>query len=294
MKNGFGYQVQHRSHLEWRRDALSDLRWQDLSDDEFALCPPLLLVGSDDMLAGRGLAQLVWLLNAGLPVKVLLLSSLGLGLTGATSRDVHTGVGMLALSQRKPYVAQSSIAWPDHFSESMAEALAFRGPVLIEVYAPSPCRDGFAAEDTIEQARLAVESRVLPLFRYDARGDGVFGTRISLDGNPAEGEAGPADWACGQARFAAHADTPALEHAANACIENWRTLQELAGEVTPFTAKVESDIRADVEAEHKAELDAQQQAAAAELAEVRDKTRADIAARLRSRLLELSARRKDR
>jgi pyruvate-ferredoxin/flavodoxin oxidoreductase len=280
--------------LEWKRDALAELRWRDLDDDELALCPPLLLVGSDDMLAGRGLAQLVWLLNAGLPVKVLLLSSLGLGLTAAATRDVHTGVGMLALSQRNAYVAQSSIAWPDHFSESLAEALEFRGPALIEVYAPSPSRDGFATEDTIEQARLAVETRVLPLFRYDPRGDGVFGTRISLDGNPVDGEAGPADWALGQARFAAHADTPALERAANACTGNWRTLQELAGEVTPFTAKVEADIRADVAAEHRAELDAQQQAAAAELAEVRDRTRADIAAGLRSRLLELAKRRKDR
>ncbi|MBT8081367.1 MAG: pyruvate ferredoxin oxidoreductase [Gammaproteobacteria bacterium] len=280
--------------LDWKRDALADLRWQDLDDDELALCPPLLLVGGDDMLAGRGLAQLIWLLNAGLPVKVLLLSSLGLGLTGAETRDAHTGAGMLALSQRNAYVAQSSIAWPDHFSASLAQALEFRGPALIEVYAPSPSRDGFAAENTIEQARLAVETRVLPLFRYDPRRDGVFGTRISLEGNPDESDAGPADWMRGQARFAAHADTPALETAADSCMQNWQTLQELAGEVTPFTAKVEEHIRADVAAEHQAELDAQQQAAAAELAEIRDKTRAEIAVGLRSRLLELAKRGKDR
>ena len=78
--------------------------------------------------------------------------------------------------------------------------------------------------------------------------------------------------------------------AAEHCIDNWRTLQELAGVVTPFTRKLEEEIRAEVEAEHQAELDAQKQAAAAELKEVRQKTQAEIAATMRSRLLELASR----
>ena len=41
-------------------------------------------------------------------------------------------------------------------------------------------------------------------------------------------------------------------------IQTWRTLQELAGVVTPFTAKVEQEIQARVAGEHQAELDAQE------------------------------------
>ena len=248
--------------IDWKRRELEELRWQDLTDEELDLCPPLLLIGSDDMLAGRGLAQLVRLLNSGLPIKVLVLSA-----------PESTGLGMLALAQRDAYVAQSSIAYADHFAQCLEQALGFRGPALVQVCAPSPSRDGFDTDETIEQARRVVAKRVLPLFRYDPRTEGVFGSRISLDGNPADDET-----------------TTATEEDLHA----WQTLQELAGEVTPFTEKVEAEIRAAVAAEHQAELHAQQQAADEELAALRDKTRADIAGKLRSRLLELAARGRDR
>ena len=71
----------------------------------------------------------------------------------------------------------------------MLQALAHDGPALLHVYAPSPTRHGFPASATVDQARNAVASRALPLFRYDPRAEGVFGSRISLDGNPAPTEA---------------------------------------------------------------------------------------------------------
>ena len=76
------------------------------------------------------------------------------------------------------------------------------------------------------------------------------------------------------------------------CLANWRTLQELAGVVTPFTGRVEAEIRAAVAAEHKAELDAQKQAAEKEIREIRDQTQAEIAAQIRSRLLALASRKR--
>jgi hypothetical protein len=176
----------------------------------------------------------------------------------------------------------------------VADALSFRGPALIQVYAPSPTRDGFATREVIAQARLAVETRALPLFRYDPRAAGVFGTRISLDGNPADAEGMPTlvDWASGQGRFASLLDSPALAGVARRCADNWQVLQELAGTVTPFTDQVEAEIREAVQAEHEAALDAQQKAAAAELAEIRQQTRNEVAAQLRKRLVELASRKK--
>ena len=236
----------------------------------------------------------MWLLNSGLPVKVLLMSALDFGLVGAATNDPRAGTGLLALAQRNAFVAQTSIADPTHLGSSVLQALGFKGPALVQVYAPSPQRDGFATRETLEQARLAVDARVLPLFRYDPRTDGVFGTRISLEGNPEETEdmPTPVDWAGGQARFASMLDTPALAGVAQRCTDNWQMLQELAGVMTPFTDKVEAEIREAVQAEHDAALEAQKKAAAAELAEVQQKTRADIARQLRSRLIELSSRKR--
>ena len=86
--------------------------------------------------------------------------------------------------------------------------------------------------------------------------------------------------------------SPALAAAVERRQRIWRTLQELAGVVTPFTARVEAEIREAVAAEHRAELDAQKQAAEKEIREIRDQTQAEIAAQIRSRLLALASRKR--
>ena len=339
-------EIDQADGIEWKRANLADLHWQDLGEDELELCPPLLLIGSDEMLAGPGLGQLIWLLNSGLPVKMLVLSDLDFGLRESKTNDPRASLGLLALAQREAFVAQTSIANPVHLGESMLRALAWEGPALLQVYAPSPARHGFETRQTIDIARLALDTRTLPVFHYDPHGDGVFGSRISLDGNPAPGETRvrpdedgrdltPADWAFRQDRFGRQftplaADAPApvpldewlqlddkgrhnktpyiaagdgdeeqrfavsasVADVADGCFANWRTLQELAGIVTPFTERVEADIRAAVATEHAAELEAQKQASAAEIKALREQTQAEIAAQIRSRLLALTSRKR--
>ena len=339
---------------DWKREALAGLRWKDLSDEEYELCPPLLLVGSDEMLAGRGLSQLIWILNSGLPIKVLVMNSLDFGLASDPAAEIarapinnpRGNLSLLALAQRNAFVTQSSVADPVHFGESLLQALAFDGPALIQVYAPSPTRHGFASDLSLDQAERAVTCRAMPLFRYDPTVEGVFGSRISLDGNPqfsdlmiqdAGGEQAltPAHWAIGQRRFRSNfqrlADdaaapvaldewlqldaksrekktayiavgngeqeqrysmAPALINVSEQCLQVWQTLQELAGIVTPFTERLEQEIRAEVAAEQQAELDAQKQASEARILEIQEKVEAEIASKIRSRLMELASRKR--
>ncbi len=331
-------EIEQPDGANWKREALANLRWQDLSAEELALCPPLVLIGSDEMLAGQGLSQLIWLLNSGLPVKVLVLSALDFGLLEAPANNPRGNLGLLALAQRSAFVAQTSVADSVHLGESMLHALGHEGPALIQVYAPSPERHGFVPRQTLAQARLATSSRALPLFCYDPNAEGVFGSRISLDGNPEDGEHSLtiADWALGQERFASsfqpladddaapvplhewlqldaksrkgktpyvttgdddeeqrHTVSAALAVAAGECQANWQTLQELAGIVTPFTERLEQEIRADVAAEHQADLDAQKKASEAEIREIRENIQVEIASKIRSRLLQLAAKKRD-
>ncbi|MBT8109500.1 MAG: 4Fe-4S binding protein [Gammaproteobacteria bacterium] len=342
--------------LEWKRDALAKLSWKDLSDEEYALCPPLLLVGSDEMLAGRGLGQLIWLLNSGLPVKVLVLSALDFGLANdpaattaqAPTNNPRASLALLALAQRKAFVAQTSVADPVHLGESMLKALSYGGPALLQAYAPSPTRHGFTSEQTLPQAELAVRSRAMPLFQYDPTIHGVFGSRISLQGNAqmeetmvqdADGERPltAADWAIGQERFRTNFESlsaeaaapvalhewlrldarsrdrktpyvavgtgeeqrrysmaPAMLEMVEQSLQGWQTLQELAGIVTPFTERLEQEIRAEVAAEHQAELDAQSEASDTRVREMQEKIEVEIASKIRSRLMELASRKRDR
>jgi len=201
---------------EFTRAILNRLTWQDLTEAEKQLCPPLFLVGGDELLSGKGLSQVAWLLNSDLPIKILVMSELGFGLT--SSQPTQTSMvalenpgaklSMLALAQRNAYVAQVSISEPDHLQSSVTQAIKFAGPALVNVHAPSPERHGFGQDQTLRQAQLAVASRAFPLFRYDPAGEGVFGRRISLEGNQdllatwTDGQCStPAHWACTEMRF---------------------------------------------------------------------------------------------
>jgi pyruvate-ferredoxin/flavodoxin oxidoreductase len=230
-----GFVLMRRARLELDKpmDAvrlwtdLGTLTWRDLTPTERERCPLMLLVGSSRLLAGAGLSQVASLLGGDLPLKILVLADLDLGLASHStpelaptpSRDATTDLGLLALARRDAHIAQMSVGEPTHFLESLVAGLDFEGPALFHVHAPSPGRHGFPADATLERASLAVATRTFPLFRYDPRADGVFGTRIDLGGNPeplatwagqaqegtTAGEAlegsTPAHWALGEARF---------------------------------------------------------------------------------------------
>lgn len=171
---------------------LAALSWRDLTPQERERCPSMLLVGSSRILAGAGLSQIAALLGGELPLKILVLADLDLGLSGRSSLesapaplpDAAPDLGLLALARRDACIAQTSLGAPTHFLESLEIGFAFEGPVLFHVHAPSPGRHGFPTDQTLEQARLAIATRTFPLFRYDPKGNGVFGTRIELAANP--------------------------------------------------------------------------------------------------------------
>ncbi len=325
------------------------LQWEDLDEEQKRLCPPMILVGNEAELGGRGLAQVTWLLNSGLPVKILVLSELDMGLDTRHARarprdgvnDPRSDLGLMALAQRRAYVAQTSIAEGGHFREVMREALRYCGPALIRVHAPSPQRHGFAPERVLEQARLARNSRAFPLFRYHPEGEGVFGSRIDLDGNPdphsdwaSDGDGQPITplhWAASEARFAGHftvleedapnptgalawlaldargrerktpfiafdrggetvryrVSTELLEQVGRLA-HAWRTLQELAGLVTPFTERVQREAEERVAAEHQAELDATRRDYEQQLAEQRARMQMEISGQIKDRLMALA------
>ena len=359
---GFALVRKARLELEHPENAarlwseLDALTWRDLNPEEQALCPSLLLVGDSGLLGGRGLSQLTWLLGSELPVKMLLLAELDLGLTSragleaplSTLDDPTINLGLLALAQRGACIAQTSMGAPEHLCACLESAFGFSGPALLHVHAPSPARHGFAPERTLERARSAVSARVFPLFRYDPQAEGVFGSRISLDGNPSPREPWervaddapftPAQWFLGERRFAEFfspleedapdslplADylelsdkarrkkTPFVEQATNGYtvrrlavderlvraseerLHAWRTLQELAGLITPFTARVQREAEERVAAERAAELSAQAKDYEDRIRGLRAEFQAELRRDMRERLMALSGYAKPR
>jgi len=304
------------------RKATDRLVWNDLTESELQQSPPLLLIGNDTTLGASAAGELIWLLNSKLPIKIIVLAEMDLGHSDAHS-DTRSELAMVALSQRKAYVAQSSIAAPDHLNRVVRESLRYPGPALIRVHTPSPQRHGFDPEMTIRQAQLALNGHALPLFSYSPDNDGVFGTRISLDGNPEE-SGSIAEWALNEERFAAQFQplssaqnssaieleewlqlddrsqknkTPVFEeHAINIdfahrlgqLTEQWQMLQELAGAVTPFTEQVKADAERDISASHKAKIDELKKDHQQELQTLRNQLESEITQRITDRLVALT------
>jgi pyruvate-ferredoxin/flavodoxin oxidoreductase len=184
-----------------RLEAIEALGWPDLEPEQRAACPPLLLLGDEGALVEQGFDALTRLLASELPIKVILLDGRG-------RLEPGPEASLVAMAHRRAFVLAGSPAYPEHLARGVADALAWPGPALVHLHAPSPARHGFAADATLEQARRAVEGRAHVLLRYDPAAEGVFGLRASLEHNPGLaddwGGADFAAWALGEERFAEH------------------------------------------------------------------------------------------
>lgn len=319
---------------------LARLTYDELTEEERALCPPLLLVGRT---LSRGALEV--LLGTNLPLKVVLFGDGGAGLArGAGEEPLHSDLGVLGLARRRALVAQLSIGAPSHLVRGITAALEHDGPALLHVHAPSPQLHGFAPRETLARAERAVASRVFPLFVLDPAAEGVFGGRLDLSGNPgaqsrlADDGGGlsltPLDWILGERRFAGcfrplDGDPAPLELSeyfelespqrdkhtpylagngggskagpgqrlvpsgqalafADQRLRAWRTLQELAGVVTPFTDRVRAEAEREVRDEHDEEIATLRQQHGRQLSELEQQHTAQMAERVRQRLLALA------
>ncbi|RLB55046.1 MAG: hypothetical protein DRJ42_07305 [Deltaproteobacteria bacterium] len=319
------------SDLEPKLRELSDLRWRDLSPEEHAGRPPLLVVVGPEALSEQALPGLSKLLAGDQDIKVLLMD--GRDRLAAASDPV-----MFALAHRRAFVLSTSLAHPRHLFDGLDAALLFQGPALIHIHTSSPSAHGFSPDRTVEHAHSAVTSRVQPLLRYDPSQPGVYGARLSLEGNAQPDQAWatdedgqahtPARWALSEGRFASsfgpfaagapapcsieswvtlgrherHQRTPTIVNGDGETLaiaeglaelsweryENFRTLQELAGLVTPFTESVRKQVESELVAAHQAELEAQKAEYEAKLLQLESAQTDAMAARLKARLIELS------
>jgi pyruvate ferredoxin oxidoreductase beta subunit len=74
----------------------------------------------------------------------------------------------IALAHDVPYVAGASIAYPKDLARKVKTALSIPGPKFLNVHSPCPIGWGFDTALTIEVARLAVQTGLVPLYETGA------------------------------------------------------------------------------------------------------------------------------
>ncbi len=111
-------------------------------------------------------------------------SPYGLELQGKD--DFHREIVSQGIAIPGVYVARLSLANPVHTMRVLTEAIAYKGPSLIEFFSPCPTGQGMATDDMpITLSKMMVESRAWTIFTRKPY------TQIDLTGNPDPGEIYP-------------------------------------------------------------------------------------------------------
>lgn len=180
--------------------------WENFSDEEFLLCPPVVAMGGDGAMYDIGFQNLSRMLMSGKPIKVLVLDTQVYSNTGgqactsgfvgqvsdmAEYGKIHKGkeeirkeMTLIGMAHRTPFVLQGSIARTSHLIEGFIQGLNVRRPALFNVYAACPPEHGIGDQVATVQSQLALESRAYPLFRYDPDRGKTLSECCDLEGNP--------------------------------------------------------------------------------------------------------------
>jgi pyruvate-ferredoxin/flavodoxin oxidoreductase len=180
--------------------------WEQFSEEEFRLCPPIVAMGGDGAMYDIGFQNLSRLMASGMPLRVIVLdtqvySNTGgqactSGFTGQVSDMAAYGkaqkgkeeprkeLSLIAMAHRTSYVLQSSQASPAHLVGGILRGLASRRPAIFNVYTPCQTEHGIPDDASEHNARLALESRAVPYMVYDPDAGSTLTERLDLDGNP--------------------------------------------------------------------------------------------------------------
>ncbi|MBP9826787.1 MAG: ferredoxin, partial [Thermoanaerobaculia bacterium] len=93
--------------------------------------------------------------------------------------------GLIGMAHRTTYVMQGTIANASHMIEGFIRGLKARRPALINLYSSCQPEHGIGDDMSAHQAKLAVESRAYPVFRYDPAAGKTPAECFDLEGNPA-------------------------------------------------------------------------------------------------------------
>ncbi|HEX9206836.1 MAG TPA: 2-oxoacid:acceptor oxidoreductase family protein [Steroidobacteraceae bacterium] len=204
--------------------------WDQFTPQELAMLPTAFSVGGDGATYDIGFGALSRLLTTSTPIKVMVLNTGVYSNTGGqastaslTGQDsdltrfgaAHSGkqedrkeLGLIAAFHPNVFVVQTSTALQGHFLGNVMEYLNYTAsPAVLDVYTPCQAEHGIADAAASRRSRLAVESRMNPVFVHDPRRGGTLHARFSLDGNPSIDR----DWATTTLTYVADGETRLLE-----------------------------------------------------------------------------------
>jgi pyruvate-ferredoxin/flavodoxin oxidoreductase len=186
---------------------LAMLEWSDFTDDELALMPTVLTIGGDGASYDIGFGALSRVISSPTPLKIMVLdtgaySNTGgqastasytaqdsdlarVGSKGAGKQEHRKELGVLAAFHPGTFVVATATALQGHFLRNTMKMLTYNdGAAVMDVYTPCQSEHGIADNMSNQRGRLAVESRMAPVFVHDPRNGEMLHDWFDLEGNP--------------------------------------------------------------------------------------------------------------
>jgi pyruvate-ferredoxin/flavodoxin oxidoreductase len=180
--------------------------WQQFTDDEFHLSPPIISMGGDGAMLDIGFQNLSRLLASGKPIRVVVLDTQVYSNTGGQActsgftgqiadmsaygaaqhgkTEMRKELALIAIAHRGTFVHQTSQASASHLIAGVLKGLQKRRPALFNIYTPCPVEHGLGDDWSQHSARLALEARAFPFITFDPDAGATLADCITLDGNP--------------------------------------------------------------------------------------------------------------
>ncbi|WP_199287173.1 2-oxoacid:acceptor oxidoreductase family protein [Robertkochia marina] len=180
--------------------------WQQFTDEEWLLCPPVVTLGGDGAMYDIGFQNLSRMMASGKPIKVIVVDTQVYSNTGGQActsgfigqvsdmaqygkvwkgkEEPRKEIGLIAMAHRNTYVLQGSLANTSQMIEGFIDGLMTKRPAIFNLYTTCQPEHGVGDDMGVNQAKLAVESRAYPVFKYNPD-HGIKTTEaFDLSGNP--------------------------------------------------------------------------------------------------------------
>lgn len=175
--------------------------------EELTLLPNIITIGGDGATYDIGFGALSRILATNTPIKVVVLNTGAYSNTGGqastssfTGQDsdlsrigkAHSGkfearkeLGLIASFHSNVFVCSTTTALHGHFLKNALACLTdMESPAVLDIYTPCQGENGVADNVSAQQGRMAVESRMNPVFVHDPRRGENLHDWFSLEGNP--------------------------------------------------------------------------------------------------------------
>lgn len=188
------------------KDFFTYFNWNQFTDDEWHLCPPVVALGGDGAMYDIGFQNLSRMMASGKPIKVIVVDTQVYSNTGGQActsgfvaqvsdmaqygkvwqgkPEPRKEIGLIAMAHRNTYVLQGTLANTTQMIEGFIDGLMTKRPALFNLYTTCQPEHGVADDLGVHQAKLAVESRGYPVFKYNPDLSNIPEEAFDLSGNP--------------------------------------------------------------------------------------------------------------